>query len=123
MGELHSGSSLTRPPDCADSIDLALAEREVEAEEQFDPKRNRLLRGEECSQGPDLGDPSVSGVGAWDLVLHRQVAGNAGRASCVIQISHGRTSRQIMLRGESWISLFPNISNIDAISVRKRMTG
>jgi len=78
VGELHSGPSLTRPPDFADGIDLALAEREVEADEQFGPKRDRLVRGEERPQGPELGDPSVSGVGAWDLVLHGEVAGNTG---------------------------------------------
>jgi hypothetical protein len=123
VGELHSGPSLTRPSDCADGIDLALAEREVEAEEQFGPKRDRLVRGEERSHGPELGDPSVSGVGAWDLVLNGEVAGNTGRASCVMRISHGATSGQSMLRREIWIFLFSCSSNINAMSVREQMTG
>ncbi len=87
--ELHPDSAMIRPLHCAGSLYEAVAERELEPEDQLGTHRDCLLRGEESPAGPDVGYAPVLGGRAMDLVLHRDVAGNTRRVSRISRVIHG----------------------------------
>jgi len=92
--ELHPDSAMIRPLHCAGSLYEAVAERELEPEDQLGTHRDCLLRGEESPAGPDVGYAPVLGGRAMDLVLHRDVAGNTRRVSRISRIIHGDGGRE-----------------------------
>jgi len=101
--ELHPDRAIIYPLYRAGRPDGPVAEGEAEVKDQLGPERDRLLRGEERPCSPEFGDPPLPGWGVLDLVLHGEVAGNAGRASRISRVIHddGGRGREESGKGEA----------------------
>ena len=92
-GELHPDRALIGPPHRAGRPDGPVADRKAEVQDQLGLERDRLLRGEGRPRGPELDDPPLLRAVAFDVVLHRDVAGNTRRVSCISLFTHGDGGR------------------------------
>ncbi len=79
---------MIHPLHCAGSLYEAVAERELEPEDQLGIHRDCLVRGEESPAGPDVGYAPLLRAVAFDVVLHRDVAGNTRRVSRILMVTN-----------------------------------
>ena len=88
--ELYTGPAVAYPPHTTDGLDGMGATGEAEAEEQVGANRGRgPLHREQHAAGPEVGHPPFPDAAPSQFVLHREVTGNAGRATSIDVVSHG----------------------------------